>query len=308
MRFASQGMTIVIATVLLVAAGFLHACGQKDPYADVDPEKIIGQVELPPFSESGQGYPAQSAAADRANRGISAQKPAIEDIDTELPDFSKHTSIPEKKTAFFNFLRPIIQKENWRVLKQRAYVLQQWKHFQAGREIAPEAIERLKQLAENYRVETEFSAGTEFFRELLIHVDKIPVELALIQAAKESAWGTSYFAQKGNNLFGQWCFNDGCGIVPRRRPEGATYEVRAFNDASESVRAYIRNLNSHPAYKQLRIQRYRMRLAGGEPTGHHMAKGLGQYSEIGMAYVKTVRQMIRGNHKFMGIHGESGDM
>ncbi|MBS3732223.1 MAG: glucosaminidase domain-containing protein [Desulfobacterales bacterium] len=308
MRFPTKDVTTLIAALLFVAAGFLHACGEKDPYADIAPEKIIGQVQLPPLSESGQGHPAQSAAADRTNRRISAQKPATGDVDTKLPDFSKYTNIQKKKKEFFNFLRPIIRKENWRVLKQRAYVLQQWKRFQDGREIQPEAIERLKQLAENYRVDAEFSAGTEFFRKMLIHVDKIPVELALIQAAKESAWGTSYFAQKGNNLFGQWCFNKGCGIVPRRRPQGATYEVQKFDDVSESARAYVRNLNSHPAYKELRIQRYRMRLAGGEPTGHHMAKGLEQYSGIGMAYVNTVRKMIRGNQKFMGIHGESGDM
>ncbi|MFP3980738.1 MAG: glucosaminidase domain-containing protein [Desulfobacterales bacterium] len=308
MRYPKKGMTTVIAALLFVAAGFLHACGEKDPYADIDPEKIIGQVQLPPLSGSGQVHPAEGKAADRANRKISAQKPAAEDVDTKLPDFSKYTNIQKKKTEFFNFLRPIIRKGNWRVLKQRAYVLRQWEHFQDGREISPEAIERLEQLAENYRVDAEFSAGTEFFRKMLIHVDKIPVELALIQAAKESAWGTSHFAQKGNNLFGQWCFDKGCGIVPRRRPEGATYEVQTFGDVSESARSYIRNLNSHPAYKELRIQRYRMRLAGGELTGHNMAEGLGQYSEIGMAYVRTVRKMIRGNQKFMGIHEDSGDM
>lgn len=308
MRFPTKGTTTLIAAVLFVVAGFLPACGEKDPYADIDPEKIIGQVQLPPLSGSGKGHPAESKSTDQANREISAQKPATKDVDIKLPDFPKYTNIQKKKTEFFNFLRPIIRKENWRVLKQRAYVLQQWKRFQDDREIRPEAIERLEQLAEKYRVNAEFSAGTEFFRKMLIHVDKIPVELALIQAAKESAWGTSHFAQKGNNLFGQWCFDKGCGIVPRRRPEGATYEVQKFDDVSESARAYIRNLNSHPAYKELRIQRYRMRLAGGEPTGHNMAEGLGQYSGIGMAYVKTVRKMIRGNQKFMGIHGESGDM
>ena len=37
---------------------------------------------------------------------------------------------------------------------------------------------------------------------LLIKVDKIPVSLALAQAAIESGWGTSRFAYEGNALLG----------------------------------------------------------------------------------------------------------
>jgi Bax protein len=151
-------------------------------------------------------------------------------------------------------------------------------------------------------VDAAYDQGEVFFRKMLIHVDKIPASLALIQAAKESGWGTSYFAREGNNLFGHWCFEKGCGIIPRRRPEGATYEVRTFDDVADSVRAYIRNLNSHPAYREVRMQRYRMRLAGKQPDAHLMAGGLEHYSGIGMKYVETVREMIEGNEKFMGIH------
>ena len=35
-------------------------------------------------------------------------------------------------------------------------------------------------------------------------MDEIPVSLAIAQAAKETGWGTSRFAQEGNALFGQW--------------------------------------------------------------------------------------------------------
>ncbi|MBS3809410.1 MAG: glucosaminidase domain-containing protein, partial [Desulfobacterales bacterium] len=234
-------------------------------------------------------------------------EPIPDDINKKLPDFSKYTDIQKKKTEFFNFLRPIVRMENRKVVKERAFVLLAWKKFKNGKEITPEEIKRLNRLAGKYRVKKKFSEGTEFFRKMLIHIDKIPVDLALIQAAKESGWGTSYFAQKGNNLFGQWCFTKGCGLVPRGRPEGATYEVKAFDNVTDSVRAYILNLNSHPAYRELRLQRYRMRLAGGEPDGHYMAKGLEQYSAIGMKYVETVQQMIRGNRKFMGIHGSVKD-
>ena len=42
-----------------------------------------------------------------------------------------------------------------------------------------------------------------------------------MQAANESAWGTSRFARIGLNFFGQWCYSKGCGMVPKRRNTGA---------------------------------------------------------------------------------------
>ena len=58
--------------------------------------------------------------------------------------------------------------------------------------------------------------------ELLIKVDKVPVSLALAQAAIESGWGTSRFAQEGNALFGQWTY-DGEGIKPAGSDAGDTH-------------------------------------------------------------------------------------
>lgn len=290
---------LALLTVLLWSAAivFFQSCQRDGKSAELEPEKIIGQIELPGQEHTRQEAPGQ----DQRNAG-SDQPPIPDKIDTKLPDFSKYKDVEKKKKAFFNYLRPIVRKENQKVLQERAYVLLQWQHFRQNKELPEEDIERLKALAEEYRVEFDYSDGPEFFKDMLIHIDKIPVSLALIQAAKESGWGTSYFARKGNNLFGQWCFQQGCGIVPRNRPQGASYEVRAFDDVSDSVRVYIQNLNSHPAYDKLRQKRYRMRLAGEEPDAQLMANGLEDYSEMGMQYVETVQQMIRGNKKFMGLH------
>ena len=45
-------------------------------------------------------------------------------------------------------------------------------------------------------------------------MDEIPVSLAIAQAAKETGWGTSRFAQEGNALFGQWTWS-GEGLKPK---------------------------------------------------------------------------------------------
>lgn len=305
MRKGAKPILFLTLLFFFAAGTFLYACQGEGKYTDINIQDVIGQVELPLLAgedQAGDEPVYQEAGAEQPPRQTSGLKPLPDEINTDLPDFTKYTNVKEKKTAFFNFLRPIVRRENREVLRQRAYVLIQWQRFKRGEQLREDAVEHLRELAGTYRVDSRYSEGGAFFRELLIHIDKIPVSLALIQAAKESAWGTSFFARKGNNLFGQWCFKNGCGIVPRRRPEGASYEVRAFDDVSDSVSAYIRNLNSHPAYKKLRLQRYRMRLAGKEPDPHLMAGGLERYSEIGMQYVQTVRQMIRGNEKFMGIH------
>ena len=55
---------------------------------------------------------------------------------------------------------------------------------------------------------------------LKIRMDEIPVSLAIAQAAKETGWGTSRFAQEGNALFGQWTWS-GEGLKPKDAEEGA---------------------------------------------------------------------------------------
>ena len=54
-------------------------------------------------------------------------------------------------------------------------------------------------------------------KDLLIlkrRMDIVPVSLAIAQAAKETGWGTSRFAQQGNALFGQWTWS-GDGLKPK---------------------------------------------------------------------------------------------
>ncbi|WP_352256125.1 glucosaminidase domain-containing protein, partial [Pseudoalteromonas sp. 19-MNA-CIBAN-0066] len=53
------------------------------------------------------------------------------------------------------------------------------------------------------------TVDTLILTQALRRVDIIPKELALMQAANESAWGTSRFARIGLNFFGQWCYTKG---------------------------------------------------------------------------------------------------
>ncbi|WP_172408431.1 glucosaminidase domain-containing protein [Marinobacter sp. es.048] len=123
-----------------------------------------------------------------------------------------------------------------------------------------------------------------------------PPSLALAQAANESAWGTSGFAREGNNFFGQWCFEKGCGLVPGERPAGRDYEVEVFASAEESLHAYMRNLNRHDAYSKLRSIREDLRNKGETVTGEALAQGLGDYSAQGDEHVSLVLTLISNNN------------
>ena len=131
---------------------------------------------------------------------------------------------------------------------------------------------------------------------LLRRVDVVPPSLALAQAANESAWGTSRFARDGNNYFGQWCFEQGCGLVPKRRDEGRAHEVATFSSPVESVERYMANLNTHDAYRPLRERREQLRESEAPITGIQLAAGLEKYSERGEEYIAELRSMIRFNN------------
>ena len=130
---------------------------------------------------------------------------------------------------------------------------------------------------------------------LKIRMDIIPVSLAIAQAAKETGWGVSRFAQEGNALFGQWTF-DGEGIKPAGSDVGETHKVMKFKILRASVRAYQRNLNTHSGYKEFRMARAELRDNGRNLDGIILATYLDKYAETGQEYVKIIKQIIKQNN------------
>ena len=214
---------------------------------------------------------------------------------TILPDFSSIEDVSAKKKAFFDFLLPIVERENVKILNDRARVEALAALFSEGKRISKGKIKWLKRLAEQYEIPVSEALSAGFFTQLMTRVDIIPPSLALAQAANESGWGGSRFAVEGNNLFGIWCYTPGCGIVPKKRAAGVTHEVKKYKDIGGCVKDYLRNLNKNGAYKELRFIRARERRSGRVPSGHRLASGLVRYSSMGQAYVKKIQSIIRVN-------------
>ena len=129
---------------------------------------------------------------------------------------------------------------------------------------------------------------------LKIRMDEVPTSMAIAQAAKETGWGTSRFAQEGNALFGQWTWS-GNGIKPADAEDDSTHKVMRFRVLQASVRAYQRNLNTHSSYKDFRSARAQLRDEEKELDSMILTEYLDKYAETGKEYVKILQQIIRQN-------------
>jgi Bax protein len=221
-----------------------------------------------------------------------------------VPEFSGYADVTQKKHAFFAYLQPEIQRQNKIVLKEREMVFALQELFIQQQEFNKHQQEVFNNLAKKYRFSSDKALSVEQTLETLIRrVDTIPEALILVQAANESGWGASRFAQQGYNFFGLWCFKKGCGFVPRQRNDGAEHEVAKFTDLSHAVMTYVRNINRHYAYKELRVIRQELRQADKPVTAIALAVGLSSYSERGQEYIDELLSMLRVNRKHMDTAG-----
>jgi Bax protein len=194
-----------------------------------------------------------------------------------------------RKVMFIKTALPLILLVNERIERDRMRIQILRTLIGAGVETTPDDAAWLTALAERHGV------ARLDFDELLRRVDIIPPSLALAQGAEETGWGTSRFAHEGNALFGQRIFGGKGGLVPRRRDEGKTFKVRAFEDLIDGVGAYAHNLNTFAAYGEFRRAREALREAGRPLIGTELATTLGNYSERREAYIATIRLIIRAN-------------
>jgi Bax protein len=194
-----------------------------------------------------------------------------------------------RKRLFFKAVLPLVLQVNEEIRADRRRLWDLRYSLRAGEKL--DAVDRLWLMiaADRYRV----SAGD--LAALARRMDVIPPSLALAQAAVESGWGTSRFAREGNALFGQWTFSTSGDLVPLRRDPGKTHRVRAFDSLLDSVRVYMRNLNTHPSYQAFRQARSKMRREGAPLDGSLLAARLDHYAEQGEAYVATIRATIESN-------------
>ncbi|HCH32899.1 MAG TPA: bax protein [Oceanospirillaceae bacterium] len=291
--FQRHKSLLSIVGVLLIAFVWVTINNQdQTPVADVaadsepaTPKRTpITPITVAPVAVEPRVVSSANAAASISHAIESSLRPEV----MPLPNFGAMLDVKTKKTAFFNYLLVLSQTANTKIKQLRAEI----KRMNPQR-LTQLQTQRLNRLSKSYKIKT--TDPQQQINLLLRKIERVPAALVLAQAANESAWGTSRFATQGNNLFGQWCFSKGCGLIPSGRPAGETYEVRKFKDPQASVDAYIRNLNSHGSYIGLR--RIRECLINNQQTvtGRALSAGLIGYSSRGVDYINDIRGLIRVN-------------
>jgi Bax protein len=200
--------------------------------------------------------------------------------------------VAAKKRLFFRLLGPGALKANELIEADRTRLAR----FIDRRDdpVSEADLKWFEDLATRYRMIDAERDSDQDMQQLLARIDIVPASLVLAQAAEESGWGTSRFADVGNALFGQWTWNEGVEPLARRTGKG-DYNIARFESPLDSINAYMLNLNSHPAYEGMREQRRQMRESGQPLSGWELAKSLTSYSERGAAYVELLHTIMRVN-------------
>ena len=205
-------------------------------------------------------------------------------IDLLPSEIKSIENVKKRKELFIQIILPLILEENKKIKLERKTLFRI-----LNKNINSEAEKNwLKSKFKQYGVVNRDLAT------LKIRMDEIPVSLAIAQAAKETGWGTSRFAQEGNALFGQWTWT-GEGIKPAGSSNDETHKVMKFKILKASVRAYQRNLNTHKSYKSFRKFRAIQRDVFGKINSLELVNYLDKYAETGEEYTKTLKKIIEQN-------------
>ena len=205
---------------------------------------------------------------------------------TLLPQEIKMIESTKKRKEFFiQIVLPLILKENNNIRLDRKRL------FTIINKSNNTKLE-IKWLEKKFK---QYGINSNDLSILKIRMDEVPVSLALAQAAKETGWGTSRFAQEGNALFGQWTWS-GEGLKPKDSDKNEGHKVMKFNVLQASVRAYQRNLNTHSSYKDFRKARAELRDEDKELDSLVLAEYLNNYAETGDKYVEVLQKIIEQNN------------
>ena len=240
--------------------------------------------------------------SDTVRLSASTIKQLFEDTDYNLQDVRKKklvkpvalTLLPQeikmientkkRKEFFIQIVLPLIIKENSNIRIDRKNL------FKIINKSNNTNLEK-QWLGKKYK---QYGVVPGDLSSLKIRMDEIPVSLAIAQAAKETGWGTSRFAQEGNALFGQWTWS-GEGLKPKEAKAGEGHKVMKFNVLQASVRAYQRNLNTHSTYRDFRKARAELRDLGKPLDSLELSKYLNKYAETGNQYVEVLQKIIKQN-------------
>lgn len=186
----------------------------------------------------------------------------------------KGMTVHQKKKRFKALLVPPVQK-----------VYSEW---QQRFEKVSTSLEQGIHTEEIAALKVEYKSESD--HELLAALKPHPPSIVLAQAALESAWGTSRFFVKANNVFGVWSFDENEPRIAAGEQRGEkTIWVKKYDTIEDSVRDYYRVLARGFAHQHFRDERLKT------DNPYILVKKLDRYSEKKAKYGKELAAIISGN-------------
>ena len=74
------------------------------------------------------------------------------------------------------------------------------------------------------------------------------------------------------------------------------FSSKKFPNLSESVRSYLKNINTHLAYADFREGKKKLRMSGENLSGYKLVNFLKDYSERRESYIKDVKEIMSSNN------------
>lgn len=287
------GFLLLLALLAVVPIGIArHMLSESRDDAFVEDQPNYLSHQYPPSGET-EMTPRLSRLLEEDMKSVDAvPRTFLARLPETLPDI---TDAKKRKQQFVSAMLPIILRANELIIADRGRLLAIRERLEQEGASGKRQRRWLEDIARTHRVKLSSPAAVEQIDQLLFRVDVIPPSLALAQAAMESGWGTSYFAQEGNALFGEWTWNEEEGILPRARDEGKNHRIKSFEYLLDSVRSYMINLNRHRSYRELRDRRAELREHSLPVSGPALAPSLIDYSERGADYVGDILSIIDYN-------------
>jgi Bax protein len=138
---------------------------------------------------------------------------------------------------------------------------------------------------------SSLNACVDYIYKDLPQSQHIPKEILIAQSALETGWGSSRFANEGNNLFGIRTFNkDSEWLLPITWDQNKWigWGVKIYDKKCDSVKDYIRILNTVFAYEKFR------ELRNQNADVYTLVDTLEQYATK-KSYTELVKKVIKYN-------------
>ena len=201
----------------------------------------------------------------------------------------------EQKKQFVKTVLPLIINENQKILSNRKDLMVLRSKLSENNSLNNYELNKLRKISKKYKIKFDNEHKMEIIDRLLLRVEMIPNSIVLAQAAIESGWGSSRFAQEHNALFGEYTYDNTKGVVPLERENGETHLIKSFNSYNNSVASYFNNINSHYAYEDFREIRNIMRERNNFSNVNLLVERLSTYAED-ENYIRTIKRVIKTNN------------